>query len=120
MSTVYPRKTRRKSTSIQATDGSLLSSSALRQQLTKNGQQSLSSHQRADGSQVSTQITPKPLKPTLSANGNDPQLLAEIFKPTVEAMQALGLLTLAKTTSGKLVIILSTNMFNDDLTVKTS
>jgi hypothetical protein len=60
----------------------------------------------------------QPLKRTLNASGNDPQLLAEIFKPTVEAMIALDMLTLAKTDGGRLVIILPTNLFNDDLTLK--
>lgn len=45
-------------------------------------------------------------------------MLAVIFKATVEAMHALKMLALVKTTSGKLLIILPTIIFNDDLTLK--
>lgn len=118
MPTVYPTKPRQKSTSTLPTDASRQSLSEPLSVLTKDGQPSPSSLPRADGLPVYTQTTNQPLKRTLNANGNDPQLLAEIFKPTVDAMRALNMLTVVKTPSGKLAIILPTDMFNDDLTLK--
>jgi hypothetical protein len=118
MPTTYKRNPRRKSMSTLQTGESQQSSSEPRQLLTDSGQQLPTSRQHAEGTAPFTQTTPPPLKRTSTAKGNDPQLLAEIFKPTVEAMLALNLLTLAKTETGKLVIILPTNIFNDDLTLK--
>jgi hypothetical protein len=120
MPTVYQPKQRRKSTSTRPTGGSPLSLSAQRQQLTKNGQHLSLSRQHGEGTADYTQTINPPLKRTLNASGNDPQLLAEIFKPTVEAMQALNMLTLSHTPAGKFFILLPTNIFNDDLTLKTA
>lgn len=118
MSTQYKHKPRQRSMSTHPTGANPQYSLEPRQQLTKDGQQLFLSRQHADDSQAYTKTTNKQSKRTSSVNGNEPQLLAEIFKPTVEAMQALNMLALAKTANGKLVIILPTSIFNDDLTLK--
>ena len=110
----------RKLLSTLPTDGRLQSSSVPHQLLTKSGQPSHLSAQNADGSQASIPNTSQSLKPISSVKGNDPQLLAVILKATISAMVELKLLTVIKTQSGKLAIILSTDLFNDDLTLKAS
>jgi hypothetical protein len=54
----------------------------------------------------------------MSGGTNDPELLAGILRATVQAMSELKLLAVVKTQSGKLAIILPTDIFNDDLTMK--
>jgi len=109
---------RRKSMSTHPMGGRRQSLSVPRQLLTDGGQQSHSFRQHAENTATSTRNIGKKSQNTQSESGNDPQLLAVIFKATVEAMHALKMLALVKTTSGKLLIILPTHIFNDDLTLK--
>jgi hypothetical protein len=108
----------RKLPSTRQTVGNPLSLSAPRPVLTVAGQQLPLSRQHAANIPTSTNSMPTQSKRTMSGGTNDPELLAGILRATVQAMSELKLLAVVKTQSGKLAIILPTDIFNDDLTMK--
>jgi len=117
MPTKLKLNTLQQSVSTQTADALPPSSSALRQQLTSGGQQSQLSAQNAESTPTSTNSMSTVLTPTLPESKNDPQLLAGLLKPTVEMLAELKLLTVGRTTGGKLFILLA-DVFNDDLTLR--
>ena len=79
------------------------------------------SAQSAGSIPTSIPLTNPLLTPTLSAvnrSKNDPELLTGVLRATVQMMHQLGMLTVGKTPAGRLVIVLTPDMFNDDLTLK--
>ena len=79
------------------------------------------SAQSAGSIPTSIPLTNPLLTPTLPAvnrSKNDPELLTGVLRATVQMMHQLGMLTVGKTPAGRLVIVLTPDMFNDDLTLK--